>query len=483
MKPFGRRRLLQVAGVGAGAALLAPFMRSVAHTQSGASRPMRFVLVVEGNCTEPIAFLSDAARARVEADSTGALDGKRWYTRSYGHDAPLVIPDSGLASARALDGLSGDGVLDLQAEAAMVYGLSSKVAGGGHTTHHGALSCTRSTQKSPGGPTFEQWLGQLPQVRLDTPFEVLRLGITGGSAALVYETCAFGRGQPAPILCDATMAFNTVFGSVAQGAGQSAFRERSELLDFAREDVNAALAAFSGSSAERAKLEQYLASIEQVSARQQQLLSMGDTLAEVAPPDPAEGGLYASMHPLDQLRAQFDIATAALLGGLTNVVVLASGTGSAFDVQYSSLIDTVGRHDLHHESSGNAEYLSTIHEVTRQHAGMIANMARTLAATPEPGGEGSMLDHTAIIYMSDNGEQHHSTSEEWPVLLVGGRALGLRLDGQTVVYPGHGHDHNRQVSNLFNTLGFAAGQELTDFGDEGANRIAEGELTELWSPP
>lgn len=481
MAGLSRRSALATFGTGAGAALFAPFFRSLARTQDGGELPRRFVFVVEGNCVEPTVLLSEAARSRVQDESTGDLSGKRWYSRSYTHDAPILVEDSGLGTARALDPLTdADGGVDLQSHAAVVYGLSSKVAGGGHTTHHGALSCTRSTQESPGGPTIDQVLSGVPAVRGQTPFDVLRLGITAANASLMYETCAFDRGRPAPILCNPTIAFNSVFGSVAEGAGRVAFQERSELLDFARADTAAALEAFGGSSRERAKLEQYLSSIEQLTRRQGQLTSMGDALAAVVPEDPATNPLYASTDPLDELRAQFEIATAALIGGLSNVVVLASGTGSAFNIQYASLIDTVGRHDLHHESGGNAEYVEVIHEVSRQHVSMIAQMARALAAAPE--GDGTVLDRTAIVYLSDNGEQHHSTAEEWPALLVGGSGLGLRVQGQTVVYPGYGNANNRQVSNLFNTLGFAAGEELVAFGNEGANRIAEGELTEIWAP-
>jgi hypothetical protein len=134
---------------------------------------------------------------------------------------------------------------------------------------------------------------------------------------------------------------------------------------------------------------------------------MSGELLALVPEAPSTHPHHGSLHPLDHLRAQFEIATASLLGGLTNVVVLASGMGSAFSLQYSRLIATVGRHDLHHASGNNPEYLNIIHEVSRQHAGMIAQMARTLAATPEVNAEGSMLDHTAILYLSDNDEQHH----------------------------------------------------------------------------
>jgi hypothetical protein len=59
--------------------------------------------------------------------------------------------------------------------------------------------------------------------------------------------------------------------------------------------------------------------------------------------------------------------------------------------------------------------------------------------------------------------------------------MGLQVAGQTLVYPKFDNPNNRQLSNLFNTLGFAAGEELVDFGNEGPNRIAEGELTEIWA--
>ncbi|MEO1271516.1 MAG: DUF1552 domain-containing protein [Myxococcota bacterium] len=479
---FSRRAFLRTMGFGAGASLFLPFMQSIVHAQAMGA-PRRFVIVVEGNAVEPISFLSDAMRTRLEADSTGSIRDKRWFGRDYTHDAPIIIPSASLGTARALNGLVGDGNnRPLESEAAVIMGLSSKVTGGGHTTHFGALSSTRSTAAAPGAATIDHVLGQYAGVRRGSPFDVLRLGISASNNQLMYQTCAFGKAKPAPVIVDPSTAFNQVFGSVASGAGQAEFQKRSELLDFAHVDATRALGEFSGNSAERAKLEQYLASIEEVTTRQTQLIGMRDTLNAVKPEEPDVGMLYQSPHPLDHLRAQFDIATAALLGGLTHVVVIASGTGSAFSVRYSSVISDVDRHNLHHQSGSVPEYLQAIHEVTRQHVAMIAKMARTLAATPEVGASGSMLDHTAILYMSDNGEQHHSKAEEWPMLLVGGRNLGFKLDGQAVIYPNHGNANNRQVSNMFNTLGFAAGETLVDFGGEGTHRIAEGELTELWSP-
>lgn len=473
-----RRALLRGLGFGAGAALVAPLVR---RAEAGdESPPPRFVFVVEGNCIEPTVFTSPATRAAINAQATANVDGKRWFHRYYGHTAPLQVAPGDLGEARALDPLlGGDGRLDLTAHAAAVLGLSSRVAGGGHTTHHGALSCARSTVSYPGGPTVESALAALPDVRRDTPFDALRLGIVAANRQLHFETCAFDTGRPAPIIVQPDLAFQTVFGSVADAAGRQAFQNRRELLDFAAADVKRARDVFAGGSREQEKLETYLASIETLVARQDRLEDMEDVLTREAPEDPTTNPLYSSGRTLDRLQAQFDVVTSALLGGLTHVAVLASGTGYPFSLTYQSILPGVGRHDLHHGSGGNPTYLEAIHDVSRAHVAMIADMARTLASVPE--GDGTVLDNTIIVYMPDNGEQHHSTASEWPILLVGGHNLGFQTDGRTVVYPGvQDETGNRQVSNLFNTLGHAAGAGWDTFGGEGGKRIAEGPLSEVW---
>jgi hypothetical protein len=66
------------------------------------------------------------------------------------------------------------------------------------------------------------------------------------------------------------------------------------------------------------------------------------------------------------------------------------------------------------------------------------------------------------------------------VLLLGGTAIGLQPGGRTIIYPTVHRAENRQLSNLWNTLGYAAGQTLDEFGGEaGTLRRARGPLTEL----
>jgi Protein of unknown function (DUF1552) len=359
-----------------------------------------------------------------------------------------------------------------------VHGLSSLITGGGHSTFHGALSCTRSAATAPGGITIDAWLAAQPGVRGATPFDAVRLGVSTGSQPLHYQTCAYGKDKPAAILLQPAAAFNALFGSVSDDAGRRAFAKRSRLLGFARSDVEQTLVSFRGNEAERRKLEVYLASIAEVDSRQQLLLLMNDALTAVKPPDPTTNPLLQSGTALDDLAAQFELASAALLGDLTRVVVIAAGTGAAFNLAYPG-ISSLARHDLHHTSADNPTGQAAIHEVSRRIVALSAKLARTLLSTPEPGADGSMLDHTVIVHMSDNGEQHHSSGSEWPILLLGGGALGLRTGGRSITMPGLGQPGHRQVSNVFNTLGLCAGEVLEDFGAEGPRRVATGPLEEL----
>lgn len=462
---FSRRNLFKTA---AGAALFGPFFREVfAQTQ----KPARLVFVVECNGLYPVMFLSQAARDSLGAAQVGT---KKQFRQLYPKTARTLTGET-LSSAPVLGPLAGStGNVSLNERSAVLLGLSSEITGGGHSTGTAALSCA----VDGSAPTIDAVLA--PKLKRTAPFEAIRLGTSSSLTPIAYQTCSFGLRRPAPILVNPSLAYDTVFGSIAGDAKSGA--ERSALFDFAKADVQASLQQFKGNSNERIKLERYLSSLEALRAREGQLASMASAVKPLLPIAPAQNPLLQMSgnvpDSLKWLEAQFQIATASLLGGLTNTLVLASGT-SGFDVRYDSVIAGVGRHDLQH-GIDIATNWTAIQAVTRKHVELVAKLARTLAATPEVGASGSMLDHTAIVFMSDNGEQHHSEAKEWPMLVVGGNALGLKTDGRTVIFPALGETQHRQVSNLFNTLGHAAGDSMfNSFGNEGDARVAPGPLSEV----
>ncbi len=463
MTRFARRTMLK----GLGAGLLAPFFRE-AFAQNGP--PARLVIVMECNGIYPENFLSMGARTALGA----SMIGTRHNFADVYPAMPLTLTGDSLSSAPTLGSLAASsGNVSLENRAAVVLGLSSTIAGGGHSSGTGALSCA----VDGAAPTFDAVIA--PRLKRMSPFDAIRLGTSSSLTPIVYQSCSFGPGKPAGILVNPTLAYDTLFGSIVGGAGSG--QERSQLFDFVRDDVRAALATFRGNSNERLKLERYLTSIEALRAREGLLMSMAPTVRPLLPVTPSMNPLLAGSGTPDSLawlEAQFQIATASLLGGLTNTIVLASGS-SGFDVRYDAIIPGVGRHDLQHGIDTPSNW-TAIKAVTRRHVELVTQLARTLEGTPEVGASGSMLDHTAILFMSDNGEQHHATGVEWPMLLIGGNALGLKTDGRTVVFPRDGAMNNRQVSNVFNTLGHAFGDaSMNTFGLEGPTRIAPGPLSEL----
>jgi hypothetical protein len=484
---MNRRHFLAALGLGAGAPLLTPLLSNILRAQEGGLSPRRVVIFVEGNGVEANALLSPLVKQAI-VDAGGS--NQRYASRGYKHTAALEIANAGLGESASLGALKASGDdSSLESKAALIMGLSSKITGGGHSTGHGALSCTRKRKAGPSRATIESVLSEAEQLKGMTPFKAIRLGVEKGNSAVVYGTCAFGKNKPAPIIINPTSAFNVLFGSVSTGQGRKVFAEKSDLLDFTRADINRTLSEFPGSSPERAKLEDYLESVEALITRQSQIEGMSDTLTQVKPEEPADQARYGSGDPFKRMHAQTDLAIAALKGGLTQVVVVTMGTEGehGFGMQYPSVQHlypggkVMAGHDLRHAAEhGNADCINVLHAVTAHNVSQMARLARSLEATPEFGHTGSMLDHTVMLYMSSNGEKHHSNAEEWPMLMIGGQKLGFKTDGRAVVYPRSAEDRHRQVSNMFNTLGHAVGVDLNEFGEEASSRKAQGPLTELW---
>jgi hypothetical protein len=465
-----RRTLLKLLGTGAGAALLAPLLTRLGHADTPTDP--RFVFFVEGNGFEPVTVLTPSTRAALDASMAAPIGTARYWPRNYRHTSPIETSGD-LDQAPALQDLG-----TLASKAAVVLGLSSKITGGGHTGYHGVLSSTRTSGARPSGETIDAHLARNPLLG-GTAFDALRLGYVSyfhyQDADLDFGTCASGAGVAVPLVRNPLQAFEMLFGAVTDRAG---FDRAGRILDFARDDVRRAVAAFGGNSIERAKLEGYLAAVE---ANIQSRTRLQAALAQV-PTLPAMPGARTAEDFYTVVSAQARHIATAIQGGLTNVAVLGIGTGYDFDTFYGP--EHRPRHDTCHLSETDASAADYIHAQTRREIAVMIDLARQLDAIPERGA--TLLDHTVLVYIGDNGETHHATAEEFPVVLMGGGALGLRTGGRTIVYPGldqFGHGH-RQVSNLWNTLGHLACEDLNAFGGErlgGGTRSAEGPLSELMS--
>jgi hypothetical protein len=273
-----------------------------------------------------------------------------------------------------------------------------------------------------------------------------------------YNFSASGPGKAAPIQCSPELAFKSLFGSVTDGSGKEAFDRKTNLLDFMAEDVRKSRNALA--TEEKQKFDQYLEAFESLRDRQAKIDSIRDTLKANTPKLE-----HRFMKPTEtnRLEAQFEIAAAALIIGLTNVVTLVSGGGGQHYISYPELgIPVDGHHYGHGGGVEGKDHEDCFRTVRQYHAKLISGLASKLNTVKE--GDGTMLDNTLIIYISDSGDAHHPTLYEWPVVMLGNLGGKFKKGGRYLQLPQYQAPKHRTMANFYLTLLEAAEKPRKKFG-------------------
>ena len=456
-RSLSRRRFLKHASLGGSAALLAPMLGRIVAAADGETSGLKFLFVVEGNSVPPRQVCPD------EIEFKERSDRERFVERSL---EGTTLPTALGPVAAYRDRLT------------VIQGLSGRMCSGGHSSDHGALGAYHANQgRNIQGPTVDGLLGQAdPGI-----FANLVLGISSDADKVVDFNCsAAAAGRSLATLLHPSVAYTRLFGSVAAGDAKASFQARRNLLDHMAGDIRRTRHELP--AVDREKLDAYLTAFEALGKTSERLVDANDTLKTVAP---AVTDKFSSDVETDRLDAQFELATAALVGGLTNCVTISSGVGFPnFNITFSGLGVPVGKHSI-----GHGLYLEddrTAWEHSQQirdfHFQLIARTMQKLDAIPD--GDGSMLDNTVVVYLSDGAETHHSRCFEWPFVLLGNAGGKLKSGGRYLEFPDYGRRGHRTINALYNTLLHAAGCPRDDFGhldpnlDESMHR---GTLDELWA--
>jgi hypothetical protein len=263
-------------------------------------------------------------------------------------------------------------------------------------------------------------------------FPLLALGIAANSRGEVgmptaLASSAWGPSRPIASLLRPELVYESLFGSV--GAKATDFEARRNMLDFISGDVKRLRSQIAGP--EKEALDYHVEALESLFGREQKLSEMfaKGTLGKHAPKLPEKPVLR--MTEISAL--QCEMAAAALVAGLTNVVTISSGLCS-LGTSYSG-ISNHGTHALGHneiDPSLKKSGREVLGMYRRHLASEAAKLLHKLQATPE--GSGNMLDNTLLVFMSDGGNRQHTHGENWPVVLVGNLSGRLRA-GQAISYP------------------------------------------------
>jgi hypothetical protein len=128
-----------------------------------------------------------------------------------------------------------------------------------------------------------------------------------------------------------------------------------------------------------------------------------------------------------------------------------------------------GHHELSHKPDNDKESQDKLTRINQWYCSQMAYLTKRLAETPEPGGPGSLLDNTLILWTNELGKGNSHTLDNIPFVLVG-NGLDFRM-GRSLRLPKV--PHNR----LLMSLAHGVGHRLKSFGNP--DFCGEGVLSQL----
>jgi hypothetical protein len=274
---------------------------------------------------------------------------------------------------------------------------------------------------------------------------------SGYSCAYTNSLAWRGPATPMPPETNPRLVFERLFGDIdttlTPEARARRLRYRRSILDLVGERTKE-LATDLGPS-DRRKLDEYLSSIRDI---EQRIEKAERDLTGLTPTIDKPTGipvLYA-----DYINLMFDLQLVAFQTDSTRVVTLMMGREGSMRTY-----PEIGVPDPHHPLThhrGNAEWIERVTKVNAMHMELFAGFLAKLKATPD--GDGTLLDHSIVVYGSGLSDGNRHTHEDLPVLLAG-HGGGLHTGTHLVCSKG------TPMTNLYLTLLDRMGVREGSLGD------------------
>jgi hypothetical protein len=321
------------------------------------------------------------------------------------------------------------------------------------------LSGVRPDEKATGAkmaPTIDQMIAEqigkdnvLPS--LEVASETTSQSAACGTGACYYSSTLSFRNAttPLPMEFNPRKVFVQLFGAGDTPEERATLsHRRASVLDMINGRANE-LKADLGPT-DRAVLDGYLESVRETERRVEKA-SQRD-LTGIDLPDTPIGELP----DFDaQVKLMFDLIALSFQADITRVasyIMVAEGTNRTYN--HIGVSDAF--HPLSHHAN-NKERIEKLVKVQRYHVERFAEFVDKLAKTPD--GEGSLLDHSMLMYGSNMSNSDRHNNYPLPIILVGG-ARGALKGGQHVQLPEY-----TTLSNLHLTVLNKAGVEVKAIGD------------------
>ena len=349
-----------------------------------------------------------------------------------------------------------------QGQLTVVSGLGNKPAESSavHAIVPGTwLSCVHphEGQTANGAITVDQ-IAAL-QIGQSTPLPSLEVAAEAGGGAGVCDrnygcsysgTIAFRNPTtPLPMENNPRKLFQQLFGEGDNATDRKLIgAQYGSILDMTATDAKAL--AMRVGPRDRALLDDYLETVREIERRVQKIGQQSLSGMQL-PPTPA--GIPDSFP--EQQALMFDLIALAWQAKLTRIATyMMAAEVSQMTYGFIGVPDAF--HPVSHHQ-GDPVKLEKLVKIQQYHTGVLKKFLDRLAATPD--GEGSLLDHSIIVYGSNMGNSNAHNQFPLPTAILG-HGCGKIKGGQHLRYPDH-----TPLSNLLLTVLDRAGVKQDKLGD------------------
>ncbi|MGA2877910.1 MAG: DUF1552 domain-containing protein [Bryobacteraceae bacterium] len=255
---------------------------------------------------------------------------------------------------------------------------------------------------------------------------------------------------PLPPEVNPRSVFERLFGAIDENPADRRQRQQNEgsIFDYVLDDARRLVQELGPS--DHRKIDEYLTSVREIERRIQFAEEADQQGADrQTPPSfdkpsgvPADFGDYAKM--------MFDLMLVAFQTGATRVSTFMIGREGSLRAYREICISDAHHPVTHHE--GNPELIEKVVRINTYHMEQFAYFLGKLKSTPD--GDGTLLDHSQIVYGSGLSDGNRHEHNDLPILLAG------KSGGQHITYPAE-----TPMNNLHLALLDRMGVHIDSFGD------------------
>ena len=298
-----------------------------------------------------------------------------------------------------------------------------------------AYLCAEKPKKTAGadirdGITIDQLIAQ--KIGQDNLLPSLQLGVEdpGANSSNCGEgySCAYTNSiswmtpsKPLPMEINPQVVFERLFGDGATTAERAARRELDRsILDAVLDDASTFKRNIG--TADRNRVDAYMEDVREIERR----LEIAKKASSAAPTTSVPNGVPDSFD--EHIRLQFDLQALAFQGDITRVSTLLYARDLTARVYPESGTNT-GFHAASHHAE-NPERIKDYSKINTYHVKCLAYFAQKLKSIPD--GDGTLLDHSLILYGTNMGDSNQHLHYDVPHVLLGaacGQTAGRAASG------------------------------------------------------